>query len=46
MGRIHPIDAKVPDHIDKAPKALYTPTLDKFDGYAHYPRPVCKPYAN
>lgn len=46
MGRMHPIDAKVPAHVNKAPKHVYTPIVDKFDGYTHYPRPVCKPYAN
>ena len=44
MGKIHPIDAKVPGHVQKAPKNLYTPIIDKFDGYTHYPRPVTKPY--
>ena len=46
MGRMHPIDAKVPNHIQKASKNLYTPITDKFDGYTHYPRPVAKPYQN
>ena len=46
IGRIYPIDAQVPSHIQDAPKNLYTPIVDKFDGYTQYPRPLTKPYEN
>jgi len=40
-----PVDAKTP-HSLKPDTDLYHPNMPKLVGYAHYPRPIEKPYAN
>ena len=30
----------------KKPEKIYLPSLNKFEGYAPYPRPICAPFEN
>lgn len=40
------MNANVPKLVSMANKVLYTPQIDKLEGYTQHPRPVSKPYAN